>query len=49
MDKSRRAHLKRVETSGPDETAFGRIAFRFTESVVDGTIRKLVISIDVLG
>jgi hypothetical protein len=43
------SHLKSVETSGPDETAFRSIAFRFSERIVDGTIRDLVIAIDIVG
>jgi hypothetical protein len=49
MHKPIHTHLESVETSGPDKTAGGSIAFRFSERVVDRTIRDFVIPLDVLG
>ena len=49
MHKSTRAHLERVETGGPDESASSGIALCFRECIVDGAIRNLVIALDVLS
>jgi len=49
MHKSTRAQLKSVETSRPDETTFRGVAFGLSEGIVDGTIRDLMIAIDIVG
>src|SRR6185295_5919590 len=48
MNKAAWSQLKSIETSGPDETAFGCIALRFSQCIFNGAVSDLVIAIDVV-